>query len=213
MSTAPRTLADSVYDELRRAIALGAYAPNERLVELDVARWLKVSRTPVREALQRLANDGMVVAGRHGWVVRQHTIGEIVELYQVRIALEGYACRLAALHATDADKEAIQDAHQYDAEDLTAGPRSRVVQANEAFHQAVIRACHNSHLVNEVKRTREFSFNLGVARLYANEELVAALKGHQTIMDAIMSGDAEAAEQAGREHVEEALDVLLQHWG
>ncbi len=80
-----------MYQRLRSAIVRGDLRPNERLVEADLAVWLEVSRTPVRECLQRLAAQRLVANRRRGWVVLEHSIEDIREIYGVRAALEGYA--------------------------------------------------------------------------------------------------------------------------
>ena len=93
-----------VYDQLRSEIARGELRPNERLIEADLALRLSVSRTPVRESIQRLAVDGLVVNRRRAWFVREHSPAEITALYEVREALEGYAARLAAESARHQDE-------------------------------------------------------------------------------------------------------------
>src|SRR2546430_2516572 len=93
---------DGVYVQLRRAIVQGQLRPKQRLVEAELAETLEVSRTPIREALQRLALDGLVSRHRRGWVVREHEADEIKDIYACRAALEGYAARLAAVAASDA---------------------------------------------------------------------------------------------------------------
>jgi DNA-binding GntR family transcriptional regulator len=81
---------------LRDEIIQGKIRPNERLIAVDLAERLKTSRTPIREALQLLEAEGLVVAAKRGYVVREHTRDEIVEIYEVRASLEGMAARLAA---------------------------------------------------------------------------------------------------------------------
>src|SRR6266516_463803 len=81
---APASLSDGVYQRLRSAIVRGDLRPNERLVEADLAGWLEVSRTPVRECLQRLAAERLVANRRRGWIVQEHSTQEIREIYDVR---------------------------------------------------------------------------------------------------------------------------------
>ncbi len=100
---------EKVYQSLRRMVLLGEIRPNERLVETELASRLQVSRTPVREALQRLASDGLIVSRLPGWVVYEHSPMEIRDLYEARVALEGYAARLAALRAPGQEVERIAE--------------------------------------------------------------------------------------------------------
>src|SRR5579864_7454244 len=101
------TRSDNVYERLREAIVTGRARPNERLIEAELADRLQVSRTPIREGLQRLAAEGLVVTRRRGWVVLEHTSAEIREIYEARAALEGYCARLAAERATEAQLKEI----------------------------------------------------------------------------------------------------------
>src|SRR3954471_15798899 len=88
---------DSVYEQLRSEIVRGQLRPNERLIEAELAERLQVSRTPIREGLQRLAADGLVASRLRGWIVYEHTLDQIRDIYETRAALEGFAARLAAL--------------------------------------------------------------------------------------------------------------------
>src|SRR4051812_11951844 len=108
----PANLATEVYEQLRRAIVEGSIRPNERLIEADLAERLEVSRTPIRESMMRLAGDGLIVAHRRGWIVREHSQDEIREVYEIRAALEGFAAGLAAQRASDEELAGIQAIHQ-----------------------------------------------------------------------------------------------------
>ena len=91
---------DEIHDRVRADIVHGVLRPNQRLVEVELAERLAVSRTPVRETLQRLVLEGLVRRDRRGWVVHEHSAEEISSIYEVRAALEGYAAFLAAGRAT-----------------------------------------------------------------------------------------------------------------
>src|ERR1700754_1350669 len=108
----PVNLTTEVYERLRQAIVAGSIRPNERLIEADLAARLEVSRTPVRESMLRLAGDGLIIAHRRGWIVREHSAEEIREVYEIRAALEGFAAGLAALRATDEELAGIKAIHQ-----------------------------------------------------------------------------------------------------
>ena len=96
----PSTRLTSVFETLRREIVAGELRPNSPLIELDLAQRFEVSRTPVRESLQRLATAGLVVPRKRGWAVREFTTEEIRQNAEVRMALEGYAAGLAATRAS-----------------------------------------------------------------------------------------------------------------
>src|SRR5215211_4475027 len=103
-----RAAADGIYDRVRADIVHGALRPNQRLVEIELAERLGVSRTPIRETLQRLTLEGLVHRTRGGWVVHEHSQDEIRAIYEVRAALDGYAAFLAANRATERELEALE---------------------------------------------------------------------------------------------------------
>lgn len=203
------TLSDEVYERLRDEIVKGLIRPNERLVELDLAERLGVSRTPIRESLKRLSAEGLICGGRHHLVVREHAPDEIREIYESRAALEGYASRLAATRATLQELEAIASFHQDDIKKLVRSPREHIVDVNDGFHDAIIAAAHNARLLDLIRRNREFYFNYRIARMYTDPEAESSLEGHAAILRAIQRRDADAAEAATRAHVMQALEVTL----
>src|SRR3954462_6517675 len=135
-------LTETVYEHLRSEIVRGQLRPNERLVEAELAERLQVSRTPVREGLQRLAADGLVISRRRGWVVYEHTIDQIRDIYETRMALEGYATRLAAERATPQQVLALDAIPRASAGTLPA-PREHLVGVNARFHDAIVDASGN----------------------------------------------------------------------
>ena len=203
------TLSDEVYERLRDEIVKGLIRPNERLVELDLAERLGVSRTPVRESLKRLAAEGLIHGGRHHLVVREHAPEEIREIYESRAALEGYASRLAAMRATRTEIETIGSFNETDVKKLVRSPREHIVNVNDGFHDAIIGAAHNARLLDLIRRNREFYFNYRIARMYTDPEAETSLEGHTAIFHAIEQRDPNAAEDATRTHVMQALEVTL----
>ena len=136
------TTSDEVYEKLRLAIVTGEIRPNAPLIEVDLANALKVSRTPIRESLQRLAADQLVVPRKRGWAVKEYSAQEIQESYEVRAALEGYAARLAATRASDDEIAAITEIQRLrDAE--TNPTREFRVRTNRQFHDGIIKAARN----------------------------------------------------------------------
>jgi DNA-binding GntR family transcriptional regulator len=203
------SLADRVHAELRDALISGRLRPNERMVEAELAERLNVSRTPLREGLARLASEGLIVSSRRGWVVREHTPDEVREIYEVRGALEGLAAGLAAVRATDAELDAIAAVHGGAAPELVQHPRAKLVDVNDAFHDAIADVAGNGRLDRLVAQNRRFFFNYRIAELFTEEEALASLRGHAAVLSALLARDAAAAEAAMRGHVQEALAVTL----
>jgi DNA-binding GntR family transcriptional regulator len=202
-------LARETYEGLRRAIVRGELRPNERLVEADLAEQFNISRTPIREVLQQLGTEGLVERRRRGWIVHEHDIEEIREIYETRAGLEGYAARLVAERATDEQLERIRrvDADEESNEPRTA--RDHLVELNQNFHFAVVDAAGNQRLRRLIRQTCEYYFNYRIARLYSDEEVRNSLEQHDELVRRLLSRDADGAERISRTHVTEALEVIL----
>jgi DNA-binding GntR family transcriptional regulator len=198
-----------VYEQLRTAIVEGGIRPNERLVEADLAERLQVSRTPVRESMQRLAADGLIVSRRRGWVVREHSPDEIREIYEVRAALEGYAAGLAAERATNEMLEHIKSVHeQYIATIATTG-RGPLIEHNDDFHNAVIAAAGNARLAQQIRANTQYYFVHRMSGLLTDQDVRTSIAGHQKLVDALIDRDIERAERVAREGVLEGLNKTL----
>jgi len=207
--TRPAGLTDGLYERLRQAIVSGDLRPNQRLIEVELAQRLQVSRTPVREALQRLALDGLVLSHRRGWIVREHTAAEIEEIYECRMALEGYAARLAAERATPDQVAALEEILHRGRDDL-GPPKDWMVPVNDAFHNGVIEAAQNTMLADLCIRSRLYYFNSQIALLYTAEQAAESRRQHYGLVEAIRERDGGKAESLAREHVATALKVLIE---
>lgn len=207
MSTQSVSRTEEAHRNIRQDIIEGRLRPNVHLVAADLATQLGISRTPVREALQLLANEGYVRTTQRGFVVREHTVEEIRYIYEVRAGLEELAARLAAVRGTDEQIQAIEDigCHRRDTVDW----QRLIVDLNSSFHGAVMMAANNPVLDNANRRNSEHFFNYQIARLYSEEECAAALDGHAEILKHIQARDADRAAAAARQHVTDALNVLL----
>jgi DNA-binding GntR family transcriptional regulator len=199
---------ERIYDRVRADIVHGVLRPNQRLVEIELADRLGVSRTPVRETLQRLVLDGLVRRDRRGWVVHEHSAQEIRSIYEVRAALEGYAAFLAAGRATADELRALDELYPAGDGAIALGP-DKQVELNERFHDGVIAAAANTRLAQLCRASRQYYFNHRIARLYHLEETRRSIDGHRRILAAIARRDGPAAEAHAREHVQYALAIVL----
>lgn len=207
------SLAENVYQSLRTAILHGIYRPNQRLVETVIAEELGASRTPVREALQRLGNEGLITKSRHAWLVREFTVDEIREIYEVRAALEGHAVRLAAQRATDEDIARLAELINEQRAKMsdTSVTRSAVVDLNDRFHDAVIAAAGNQRLGAFIKTNRMYYFNYRLASLYTDEQVVKSLEEHEELFEAIRNREPDKADEIARAHINIALELIEKH--
>ena len=204
------TRSDDIFERLREAIVTGRARPNERLIEAELADRLQVSRTPIRESLQRLAAEGLVVSRRRGWVVREHTSHEIREIYEARAAMEGYCARLAAERATEAQLKEIASLHRGGPKRiLKSSSRQHLVEVNDRFHDAIIAAGQNERLADMIRRNRAYYFNFRIAELYSDEEAETSIAGHQAIVRALLDRDPNRAEREMCAHIDLALTAML----
>jgi DNA-binding GntR family transcriptional regulator len=188
------------YHQLRQDIIHGVLRPNEVLIEGDLSERLGVSRTPVRECLQRLANDGLIVMRRRRWYVYEHTIDEIRDIYEVRAALEGYAALLACERVTAAQILAIRRA----VKDLDYADVDDRVSTNDAFHDRINEACDNSRLIEEINKARLFYFNRRLAAMYQPHDMTASSAQHHAIAEAVAARRGEDAQRLVHEHIQDA---------
>lgn len=198
-----------VYARLREAIRDGRYAPGARVRETEVAKWLEVSRTPVREALRRLQTDGLLVFEPwRGVVVASLDHQQVVELYAVRQALEGAAARLAAQHASDSELAHMEDRLKLAPPDKVVDP-DLLADANREFHQALYQAAHNRYLLTALNSLRDSLALLKGTTYTQPGRSHQAQKEHEALMAAIRARQPEKAEQLARRHIANAERARL----
>jgi DNA-binding GntR family transcriptional regulator len=201
--------ADLVYDSLRDAIWEGRVARGERIREEDVARSLGVSRTPVREALQRLQRRGLLTnrLGR-GLVVAELSRREVIELYAMREILEGSAARFAAQHAAGPEIEIVYRLQR----ELAEAPDDALllVKLNRRFHQAIYDAAHNQYLTQALDALHDSLALLHSATFRAPNRRRDSDDEHRRIVAAIERHDADAAEAIARAHIRQAQQTRFE---
>lgn len=195
--------ADFVYESLRDAIWDGRVGRGERVREEEVARLLGVSRTPVREALQRLHQRGLLVFGAgRGLVVAELTQHQVLQLYALKEILEGSAARFAAQHATPTE---IMILHRLAQELSTAEPDARLlISLNRRFHRTICEAAHNQYLSQTLGQLSDSFALLHSATFRMPNRRRESDEEHRRIVSAIEAHDPDAAESAAREHIRQA---------
>lgn len=196
------------YTLILEAIEAGVYKPGDRLVESELAERLGVSRTPVREALQRLETQSMLVRDGRSLMVASLDHNQLAELYAVRTELEGLAARLAARHATDEEIRVLRSMVQDDHSLLGGDPRL-LSRANKRFHRQIHLASHNRFLVQQLDLLHRSMALMATTSLAAEGRDEAAMAEHEQIVGAIEARDGEAAYQALRSHISKAFETRL----
>ncbi|MQA10372.1 MAG: FCD domain-containing protein [Pseudonocardiaceae bacterium] len=201
---------DAVTDALREAILDGALSPSSWLREDDIATTFEVSRTPVREALRRLADEGLAVkTAHHGTVVAPMSFDDILALYVVRENLEGLAARLAAVRRPSGVVESLHAVHQRMVKAVKRADTPEMVKQNLEFHRQFRMAAGNPYLERFLTQVEHAVRRLPASTYAHPGRPDTALDEHQAIMDAITSGDGDAAERAAKRHMQQARSVRL----
>lgn len=199
---------DDVYEALYEALLKGELAPGDRIRETEIAERFGVSRTPAREAMQRLESQGLVVVEpRKGASIRRLDQQAVTELYLLRGVLEGMAAAEAARHASNAETEtlaAMLSEPTPDPTDATA-----LARRNKTFHHAVHRAAHNRFLLETMGRLSANFALLGRTTLVAEARAEKAEEEHRRIFEAIAAGRPDAAKAAMEAHIHSAHQARL----
>lgn len=195
------------YNLILDAIDVGVYKPGDRLVESDLADRFGVSRTPIREALQRLETQSLLARDGRSLIVASLDHNQMSELYVVRRELEGLAARLASRHAT---KEEISVLRDMVAEDnaLVDDPVALSV-ANRKFHKQIHLASHNRYLVQQLDLVHRTMALMATTSLAADGRGEIAQAEHHGIVSALENRDEDAADKALKDHISVAFTTRL----
>ena len=193
-------LADQAYEVLKERILTRQLLPGQRLSVPALAEELELSRSPVREAVQRLVQEGLgAERPRSGAVVASADLPALIDLYQVRAELEGLSARLAAGAEDDGlvgDLESIQDGHEAA---HAAGRRSQMIRADVDFHARVLRSAGNSELTRMLEPVLQ---RMLLGMMEADRDWpVNAMSEHRDIIAALRDGDAVASRRCMMAHI------------
>ena len=196
------------YTLILEAIDAGLYKPGDRLVESELAERLGVSRTPVREALQRLETQSMLTRDGRSLIVASLDHNQLSELYVVRTELEGLAARLAARHASDEEVRVLRGMVADDLRLLGGDPRA-LSRANKRFHRQIHLASHNRFLIQQLDLVHRSMALMATTSFAAEGRDAVALAEHGAIVAAIEARDGDAAYLALKTHISKAFETRL----
>ena len=205
-----KSLEESVFLRLEEEILSGKLKRGETLTEASLTARLGASRTPVRAALVRLAEDGLVeITPNRGAVVMGVTSEDLVDIYKMRMRLEGLASREAAAKISDEDKKRLTDSVELSEFYIKKKDAERLKELDSEFHDIIYKASGNrilyrtlSDLHRKIKTYRKLS-------LTVTERLERSIEEHREILNAIISGNADEADRLTYLHIEAALTNLI----
>ena len=195
------------YSLILEAIDIGIYKPGDRLVESDLADSFGVSRTPIREALQRLETQSLLMRDGRSLIVSSLDHSQMAELYIVRAELEGLAASLAAKHATSEEVKVLQDMVDSDRK-IIADPTA-LAKSNRRFHKQIHLASHNRFLIKQLDLVHRSMALMATTSLAADGRGAVAVEEHQAIVTAISNGDSSEASKKLRDHISIAFITRL----
>ena len=195
------------YSMILEAIDIGTYRPGDRLVESELAERFGVSRTPIREALQRLETQSLLMRDGRSLIVASLDHNQMAELYVVRGELEGLAARLAARHATAEEERVLRE--MVDADNALAGNPNALARANKRFHKQIHLASHNRYLVQQLDLVHRSMALMATSSLAVEGRGEIAQAEHNRIVEMIEARDEDGADEALRTHISVAFMTRL----
>ncbi len=205
------TLADRVYENLKQRILNQEFPSGERLNIAAITKDLNVSNTPVREAISRLEKVGLVkIIPYRGPFVRNLSVSETAEVYDVRISLEALATRLATLHATPESLAKIETMLQEYDEARNGDKLDEILMADLRFHESIAQASCNRTLIDMLAMLSDWTLLMIQYSIPRSKPVRVEGATHQCILDGICSGDKESAAATMRKHLVAGKTVVLQ---
>lgn len=209
-----KSLREIVFETIRTAIVQGNLKPGERLMEVQLAQELGVSRTPVRESIRKLELEGLVkMIPRKGAYVTPLSIKDLKEMMQIREALESLVAKLAAENATEEEVEAMRKSNRGFEDSLRNGDEDGIIDYDITFHEILYKASRNERLCNMIHTLREQMQRVRVEYVHNVDDKLPLIGQHRAIIDNVAKHNpAEAAKYAAKhitvteENMVEVLD-------
>lgn len=204
-------LKERAYSEIKQRIVDGVFAPSTFLSERQLAGQLDMSKTPVRAALDRLEQEGLVsTSPQQGVIVRDLSVHEIADLYEMRAALETYTVRAIAGRVTEEQKRLVQENLRAQQKACPKGDVQTVVTLDAAFHMLLCSFLGNDEMVRVMSQLRDKVFRV-ISRVFQVNppRIHQSFVEHKAIADAIFAGQADVAAQRIVEHLERGKKHLL----
>ena len=203
-------LRDVVFNTLRQAILKGELKPGERLMEIALAERLGVSRTPIREAMRKLEQEGLVVMiPRRGAQVANITEKDLNDVLEVRIALENVAIEKACARMTEEEMRRLWLAAKEFEHTIAEGNLVKLAEADVAFHEVIYQASDNKRLIQVLNNMREQIYRYRVEYLKREEAHPQLIAEHAAIIEYISKGEKKAATDIMCKHIDNQVTTVI----
>ncbi len=205
-----KPLREVVCETLRTAIIGGVLSPGQRLMEIQLAGELGVSRTPVREAIRKLEQEGFVeMIPRRGTYVANISIKDVIDVYEIRTALDVLAAGLAAERITDAQLALLRQHLARISKAVENEEMDKIGDYDWEFHEVLYNASGNDRLVGIINNLREQLIRLRVTSMNYPGRIKDTIVEHEQLLESIASRNPELAKQRAYEHMRNAESTLL----
>lgn len=207
-----RPLREIVYEELKRQILVGEIAPGTRMMEVDLADEMGVSRTPVREAIRKLEKEGLVtIEPRRGAYASDISIKDMLDVLEVRQTLEGMAASLAARKVTEEEKRDFIRASKAYNDAVASGNTDEIIKCDELFHQLIVNYSDNKTLETLLSQVQELALRFRYIYYDDFSRYERMPREHEEIEEAILSGDTAKAKVVAENHVANLKKFVAVH--
>lgn len=204
-------LREVVFNTLRQAIVKGDLQPGERLLEIQLADKLGVSRTPVREAIRKLELEGLVVmVPRHGATVSGITQKQLEEVLEIRRALEELAMELACERITKEELAKLKELESKINDNKDSKDAFALSDIDEKFHELIYEATKNERLIQMLANLREQMYRYRLEYMKAMDKRQKLVTEHNKILKALETGNAEKGKASIREHINSQENEILE---
>ena len=204
------TVVDYAYEEIWKRVIMIGGSEEQRLSDVTLSEQLGMSRTPVRQALERLVQEGLVRSDpRRGFWTSTFTAQDIHEIYDLRGALEVLAVRLAAPHLSQEDLKSQLEALYAVRAELDVHPVLRFLQVDIRFHMLITRASNNARLIHSLSMLRSQLSMFQMQDTFYPERMATALNDHEQVLLALLAGNVEEAAVSLARHIHNAKEGVL----
>ena len=205
-----RPLREIVYEELKMQILTGKIAPGTRMMEVELAESMGVSRTPIREAIKKLEQEGLVVIEpRKGAYASQISVKDMVDILEVRQDMEGLAAHMAAYRMTPKQMKELESISIAYNKAVEEGNMADMIRFDTDFHNLIVESCNNSILTMMINQLQELLLRFRYV-YYDNIKRAEKMPSeHSMIMEAIKDGRSDAARVSAEMHIERIKDMVM----
>ncbi len=207
-----KPLREIVYEELKRQILIGEIVPGTRMMEVELADEMGVSRTPVREAIRKLEIEGLVtIEPRRGAYASDISVKDMLDVLEVREDMEALAASLTASRITDEEIDEMERVNEEYYNAVHAGDTSEIIRSDERFHKTIVRFTGNKTLISMSETLQELATRFRYLYYDDLSRYENMPKEHEGIIQAIKTGNEEMAREAAKEHVNRLKCFVTKH--